>query len=243
MHDPLNRHKAQRKEIRSFLVFLTCLAVFLAIFSFYYTEDFALSDKECVELNHLWQTKYRKDFRFTDTWDDGKFECKSQEAHMAQAIHFLDTIKFVLPDGSTGFDYYTWLRKIDPRFGKKWMSNYAGVSIFEDNQLNISIDMLEQGNPVTIAGIMIHEVRHLEEGYNSHVACINDKELRCDNRLEKNLNVGGAYSYNMYYYDNLRKYSDAGRAAKRVAKERMQYIFDNKFNDVDEQDRQAYDLD
>ena len=229
--------------MRSFLIFLACLTIFLAGFSLYYKDDFTLSDMECSELNDLWQTKYRKDFKFADTWKDGIFACKSQEARMAQAIYFLDTTKFVLPDGTTGFDFYTWLKKIDPQFGKKWMSNYAGMSIFESNQLNISIDMLIMGNPVAIAGIIIHEARHLEEGYNSHVACFNDKELRCDSRLEKNLNIGGAYSYNMYYYDHLRKYSDAGRGAKRIAKERMQYIFDHKFNSVGPKDRQIYDLD
>ena len=243
MYDPLGRHKAQRKEMRSLLIFLICLAVFLAGFSLYYKDEFTLGNKECAALNHLWQTKYHKDFRFADTWEDGTFTCKSQDARMAQALYSLDTTKFILPDGTAGFDFYAWLKKIDPQFGKKWMPDFAGMSIFEDNQLNISIDMLAQENPIAIAGIIIHEARHLEEGYNSHVACTNDTNLSCDSRLEKNLNVGGAYSYNMYYYDHLRKYSNASRAAKRVAKKRMQYIFDNKFNDVDEEDRQAYDLD
>lgn len=243
MYDPLGRHKAQSKEMRSFLIFLTCLAIFLGGFSLYYKDDFVLNDKECAVLNHLWQTKYHKDFRFAGSWESGIFACKSQDARMAQAIYFLDTTKFVLPDGTTGIDFYAWLKKIDPQFGKKWMSNYAGMSVFEDNQLNISIDMLAQENPVIIAGIIVHEARHLEEGYNTHVACTNDTELTCDSRLEKNLNIGGAYSYNMYYYDHLRKYSNAGRAAKRIAKERMQYIFDHKFNSVDPKDRQKYDLD
>jgi len=243
VHDPLGRHKTQRKEIRSFLVFLACLVISLAGFSLYYKDEFALNDKECAALNHLWQIKYRKDFRFADTWEDGAFACKSQEARMAKAMYFIDTTKFVLPDGTAGFDFYAWLKKIDPQFGKKWMSNFAGISVFEDNQLNISIDKLMTDNPVAIVGIIIHEARHLEEGYNSHVACANDAKLNCDSRLEKNLNAGGAYSYNMYYYDHLRKYSDAGRRVKRIAKQRMQYIFDHKFNDVDAKDRQAYGLD
>lgn len=239
----MGRHKGIKKEMRSFLIFCAALIFFVFALMPTQVDDFDLTSKECDELNHLWQTKYRTDFRFEGIWESEAFECPSQDAGMAKALFLLDTNRGGFSGGVPQFDFYAWLKKIDPKLGKTRLLNFAGLSHFETHRLDINVEKLLEGNPVTIAGILVHEARHLEEGYNSHVPCHYNRDLTCDSRLEEDLTSGGAYSYNILFLDELRNSPNTDRVVKRVAKKQMLNLIESRFNDVSPTALQNYALD
>ena len=105
---------------------------------------------------------------------------------------------------------------------KRPMFGSAGLSHFADGLLELNAQVLERNNPVEIANIIIHELRHLDQGFNSHVPCKRFPDSICDLRLEENPINGGAYNYNILFLHHLRQYSDADRQTKRRAKKLMQ---------------------
>jgi hypothetical protein len=239
----MSKHKAQKKEMRSFLIFCATLLLFAFVFMKTQVDDFGLSTKECRELNHLWQTKYRVDFRFADTWEVETFDCPSSAVGMAKAMYLLDSNRTMVSGGIQQVDFYAWLKKTDPEIGAKILYKFAGTSDFENNRIDVNMDKLIEGNPVIIANILVHEGRHLEEGYNTHVPCKNDKKLTCDSRLEDNPAKGGAYNYNILFLNQLRYSPKADRTVKRVAKKEMLRLLASKFNEVGATALQKYALD
>ena len=161
---------------------------------------------------------------------------------MAQALHLLSTTSFSQPDGQE-FDFVKWIKDQNPVFEKGLMLNSAGLSKISDKKITVSTIILEKNNPVEIANVIVHEVRHLEEGFNSHVPCTRDWTLRCDQRLEDNPLEGGAYNYNMVFLHHIRQFSDADEASKRRAKRLMQTIFEKRFNLINPKHRELYGVD
>lgn len=227
MFDSLGRLKAQRKELRSFLLFCAFIVLFLYILSPARNTDYSLSERECTDLNSLWQTKYQHDFEFDETWRFVTFECGTTHAKMAHAIFIIDT----MTSSPKGFDFYDWMKRINPRFSQRLMFGYAGVSYFDTHQVDVNINKLRTSNPVELAGVLIHEIRHLDQGYNSHVPCRTDKKSRCDLRLEDDPLTGGAYNYNVVFYDQLVRGDDARRSMKYAASKLLRAILETKFNE------------
>ncbi len=227
MFDSLGRIKAQRKEMRSFLIFCVCIALSLYIFSPSHKTDFSLSAKECANLNMLWQTQYQNDFQFDDTWSFAPFECGSTDAKMAHALFLIDTMKST---GSKNFDFYNWIKDVDPVFSRRLMFGYSGASYFGAHRADLNIDKLRITNPVEIAGIVIHETRHLDQGYNSHVPCKTDHKNQCDIRLQADPLKGGAYNYNVIFYQQLQQDKSATRSVKYIASKLLKSTLETKFN-------------
>jgi len=238
----LNRQRANKRELKSLLLFFATLAAIYVFFVVPKMEDFSLSAGECDELNHLWQAKYRTDFEFTD-WPVEEFDCLSEDSGMARALYFIDTLEIHAPDDATKIDFYEWAKGIKPHFNKRPMIALAGSSLFERNEITINSAILLKNNPVEIAGTLIHELRHLDEGYNSHVACAKNPAKACDARLEENPLSGGAYNYNFLFYHQVREFSNASAFEKKLARQLMQETFDEKFNDTPANARTRYDLD
>ncbi|KAB7613921.1 hypothetical protein F9L33_11220 [Amylibacter sp. SFDW26] len=227
MFDSLGRIKAQRKELRSFVLFFGFIALLLYILSPARNTDFNLSKGECAELNMLWQSKYQNDFQFDETWSFELFECETAKAKLAHAIFLIDRMT-VEPEK---FDFYDWMKRVNPIFSQRLMFGYSGISYFEAHQVDINIDKLRTSNPVEIAGVLIHETRHLEQGYNSHIPCSVDEKRQCDLRLEADLLTGGAYSYDTAFYDQLIKDTKSTRSVKYAASKLLQSNLDTKFNE------------
>lgn len=238
----LNRQRSNRREFKSLLLFFVTLAAIYVFFVMPKVNDFSLSERQCNTLNHLWQTKYRTDFEFTD-WPVKEFDCLSESSGMARALHFIDTLQIYPPDDEAKIDFYEWAKGIKPRFNKRPMVTLAGSSLFERNEITINSAILLKNNPVEIAGTLIHELRHLDEGYNSHVACAKSPTKACDARLEENPLSGGAYNYNFLFYHQVREFSNASAFEKKLARHLMQETFDEKFNATPANARTRYDLD
>ncbi len=231
MFDSLGRVKAQKKELRSFLLFCGFIALFLYVLSPAHRTDFSLSKAECVNLNQLWQTKYRNDFQFDDTWSFESFECGTADANMAHALFLIDTMGGEQNDGTKGFDFYAWMKQVNPVFSKRLIFGYSGISYFGPHQIDINVDKIRTSNPVELAGVVIHETRHLDQGYNSHVPCKTDSKNQCDMRLENDPLNGGAYSYNVAFYDQLRQDVNATRSIEYVASKLLKSTIEGKFNE------------
>lgn len=238
----LNRQKANKSELQSLVIFFGILAIFYMVFVLPQIDDFQLSDQKCEELNRLWLTKYQDDFDFSAEWPIDEFDCLSEDSGMARALHFLDTLIIEPPEGEPAVDFYEWAKSLKPRFNKRIMRQFAGYSFLENNQIDLNAITLGQNNPVQIAGIIIHELRHLEEGYNSHVPCKNNPLLTCDALLEEQPQQGGAYNYNVYFYHQVRQFSNASSYEKKLARQLMQTTFDEKINSTSANDRQRYDV-
>ncbi|MEM9279194.1 MAG: hypothetical protein AAGA76_11525 [Pseudomonadota bacterium] len=206
-------------------------------------ENFEISDAHGSELNRLWQEEYSRDFRFSDNWEKGSFNCLSQESGMVQGLHLLAKTNFHTPDDVEQIDFYKWVQNLDLEFDVRPMLRLAGRSEFATRHVFMNSIVLAENNPVEIANIIIHEARHIEEGFNSHVVCIKDTERLCDQRLEADPSTGGAYNYNVLFLHHIRQYSDASAQNKRRAKKLMQEIFDGRFNSVNPDDRTKYGLD
>ncbi|MGI9352712.1 MAG: hypothetical protein ACR2O3_14200 [Rhizobiaceae bacterium] len=242
MVDNIQSYRGRQHEFRTLAGMLALVIAGYLLFVWPQTENYEISDSRCNDLNSLWKEAYSKEFRFSDNWPSGKFKCLSPTSGMAQALHFLATTNFVQPEGQK-FDFYQWVRKLNPVFEKGLMLNSAGLSDITEKRIALSTIILEKNNPVEIANVIIHEVRHLEEGFNSHVPCTRDWALTCDQRLNDDPFEGGAYNFNMVFLHHVRQFSDADDTSKRRARKLMQPIFEKRFNLISPKDREKYGLD
>ena len=233
MFDSLGRVKAQKKELRSFLLFCGFIALFLYVLSPAHRTDFSLSSGECAELNVLWQSKYQNDFKFDETLRFDTFECETSNARLVHAIFMIDK----MATEAESFDFYDWMKRVNPTVSQRLMFGYSGVSYFKKHQIDINIDKLRTSNPVEIAGILIHETRHIEQGYNSHVPCRTDQTRQCDVRLEADPLAGGAYSYDALFYNQIMKDANSTRSMKYAASKLLKSTFETKFNESVTKDR------
>lgn len=195
-------------------------------------DNFDVSQKQCAVLNEFWQTKAQLDFTLTDEWNLGAFDCPSPESGMARALFFISELSVVIAGKQPKQTYYDWAKRLNPVFQKPFMFGLAGQTTFETGIIEINTTILAKNNWISIAGILVHELRHLEQGYNTHVPCLQNPERACDRRLEHKASEGGAYNYNMLFFDQIRNIPTATLYEKRLAKREMNRIFDQYFNEV-----------
>ena len=240
MTDHRARFNHNRSELRTLLV----LGAFLAAVFIYFVQperlDLTLSDSQCAELNQQWKVTFQKDFNFTDSWKRGEFECPSTHSGLARALLFLQELEI---QGSEEINFYQRLRQSSGKLHRDLLFSKAGRAIFADRRIIVNDLVLADNNPVQVAGVLLHEMRHLEEGANTHVPCKRDSAKICDAALLDQPQKGGAYNFNIYFLDLVRQRSNASDLHKKLARRDMQKIFDTHFNTLPEGAAKRYDLD
>lgn len=218
-----------RQELKFFVL---CAVFFGAVIWFLPSTKYELTQSQCDNLIKLGSEKYRKEFEFDSSWDFEKSLCNSAEIAVLSALHFLDTTVTILPSAEKEFDFYNWAKQLKPILRRKDILAFSGIANFEENSIAFSNHELEKANPITLSNIFIHELRHLEEGFNSHVPCLKYKNTTCDKRLEENLFDGGAYNYNVAYLYRLISYSNISRGQIYSAENLLNNILETKINAI-----------
>lgn len=226
---------------RSELRFLFICAVFFgAVIWFIPSTDDKLTQSQCDKLIKLSHEKYLVDFEFDSSWDFENPLCSAPEIKILNALYFLDTTVTLLPGAEQEFDFYGWAKQLKPVLRRQDILAFSGIANFEENSIAISNLELEQNNPVSLSNIFIHELRHLEEGFNSHVPCLQYRNTTCDMRLEENLFQGGAYNYNVAYLHRLIAYSKISRGQLYSAKKLLDTILETRINAVSKEALDKY---
>lgn len=230
----MNVHRQVKSELR-FLVFSAiALAVGYFVFVYPHTNDFGISDKECEELTRYWKSGAEREFQLGDGWKDfNALTCPSNKASLLKSIRFIERLELDIAGKEAAITYHQWAVNLKPLFAQSPLFGLAGRTRFDERIIDLSPILLEKANWVQIAGVIVHELRHLEQGINTHVPCRADSGLTCDRRLDLNPQTGDAYSYNMLFLHQVRLSSTATRYEKTLAKREMQRIFDVRFNQVD----------
>lgn len=146
-----------------------------------------------------------------------------------------------MPETETEFDFYAWARRVKPVFKKRDTLAFSGTANFADNSIDISTFKLNENDVVSIANIIVHELRHLEEGFNSHVPCARIANATCDMKLERNPFEGGAYNYNVAYLYRLIEYGDITRSQRFSARRLLELIFKERFNIISADQLKIYE--
>ena len=236
-------NKSLQNELRTLGVMLLLLIGGYFIFLRPQIIDFKISKVQCIELNQFWQNQAQSDFKFTNEWKLEKFDCPSDEAAMARALLFLLKMNVAIKDKQPEQTYYKWAKSLTPNINKRYSVLLAGKTTYATNTIDINPVVLDKNNWIEIAGIFVHELRHLEEGINTHVPCEKNTSKRCDPHLANELWKGGAYNYNILFFDQIRNMSSVTSDEKKLAKMEMQRIFDQHINKTTPADRQKYKLD
>ena len=211
---------------------MICVVFFGAVIWFLPSTDFEPTQSQCDKLIKLGNEKYRKDFEFDNSWNFEKPLCNSPEIKVLNALHFLDTTVTLLPSAEQELDFYDWAKQLKPILRRQDILAFSGVANFEENSIAISNLELEKTNPVSLSNILIHELRHLDQGFNSHVPCLKLRNTTCDSRLEENLFEGGAYNYNVAYLHRLIAYSTISRGQVYSAENLLNKILETKINAI-----------
>jgi len=243
MHDPLAAQKGARQELRSLLKFAVLLAAVFLVFVYPNTDDFSISETRCEQLNHFWKNELQQEFRFTDDWESGPFTCPSREADITRALQFISRMEVTMSGRQPALTYYAWVKQQSVTFGRAILFGLAGRTDFEKRRIDVSPMILDKHNWVKIAGIIIHELRHLEQGVNTHVPCRKDPAKSCDMRLADKPSQGGAYSYNILFFDQVRNSAATTRYEKKLAEREMVSILESRFNVIGPEDFARYGLD
>lgn len=230
-------HK-NRKELRSLILFFAFLGA--VIYWFVPSSDGNLSAAECDMLNARYKTQYSKQFIFDTSWDFENFECNSPESAMVKALHFIETTKFDLPGTEVPFDFFKWAVTIKPVFSSSIRLTGSAFAYYADRRIDISSLQLEGNNPVGVSTILIHELRHLDEGADRHVPCTDKPTTGCDAKLSKNLLEGGSYNYNVMHLHRLLTYADLTGFQRHTAKILLKRILETKINRLTLEDRNRY---
>ncbi|MEM9332218.1 MAG: hypothetical protein AAGA53_12895 [Pseudomonadota bacterium] len=242
MYDPLASQKGARQEVRFLLKLIVVLILGYWILVYPFTDDFDVSQAQCRELGEFWKSDVQSDFRFSDTWDFQKFACPSRESSFLRALHFIAKMKDTMHGRAAGKTYYAWAKQLSPQFDRQILFGLAGKTLFDARRIEISHIVLDQHNWVKTAGVIIHELRHLEQRKNTHVPCRSDPAKTCDARLQKDISTGGAYNYNIMFFHQVRTSEHTSRYEKRLAKKEMQTLIDTRFNVVNPEQYEFFQL-
>ncbi len=230
--------KTHNRHELGFLIL--CAVFFSAVFWFLPSNDHSLSEEECQKLFVLGEQKYQVDFAFDQSWNFEAPVCNSPETAILNALYFLDDTVTFLPDTELEFDFYEWAKVIRPTLQRQDILAFSAKANFAEKRIDISNLELEKANPVTISNIIVHELRHLEEGKNTHVACARQRNATCDARLQENLFDGGAYNYNIAYLHRLIKYSNISRSQKHSASSLLENILETRINAISKEANKKY---
>ena len=226
-----------RQEFRFLIV---CAIFFGVVFWFLPSKNNRLSEVECERLLVLGEEKYRIDFQFDDSWDFENPTCSSPEIAILSALHFIDTSVVILPSSEKEFDFYQWGKSIRPIFQRKNILAFSAKANFDERRIDISNLELEKIDPVSISNILVHELRHLEEEFNSHVPCTKQRNTTCDLKLQENPFKGGAYNYNVIYLHRLIEYGALTRSQKYFASDLLKDILETRINFISDEARKKY---
>lgn len=226
-----------RQELK-FLIL--CALFFGAVFWFLPSNDYELSQAECDELLNMGEKKYRVDFSFDSSWNFKSPKCNSPEAAILNALHFLDKTVIVLPSSEKNFDFYEWAKANKPTLQRQDILAFSARANFAEKRIDISNLELEKADPVKISNILVHELRHLEEGSNTHVPCERQRNATCDTRLEENLREGGAYNYNVLYLHRLIEYGSVSRSQRYSASILLTDVMEKRINAISKKAREKY---
>ncbi|NKB53488.1 MAG: hypothetical protein GKR97_14920 [Rhizobiaceae bacterium] len=243
MYDPQARQKRNRSELRSLVLFIGTLLLVFVIFVQPVRFDLSVSNSQCQQLNKLWRDKYQTEFEYSKAWNRAEFECPSIVSGLVGALNFLENLDIqqsAKPE--QGGDFYRRLKRQSPLLDHDLLFSHAGNTVFETRQITLNNIVLADNNPVQIAGILMHEMRHLEEGINTHVPCQREPEKSCDAVLLDGPEQGGAYNFNIYFLHLVRHYSNASELHRKLARREMQTIFDVRFNQMSEAAPAFYQL-
>ncbi|MEP1209291.1 MAG: hypothetical protein ABJM29_05665 [Rhizobiaceae bacterium] len=243
MFDPRARQKSNRSELRNLLLLSGFLAVIFYVFVQPERLDLTLSDDQCQQLNHQWQTKYQSDFTFSESWKRDEFDCPSVRSGLVRGLQFLDQLQIQPTAGAgRGVDFYQRLQRQSPVLHRDLLFSRAGRARFDDRRVTLNDLVLADNNPLQVASILVHEMRHLEEGINTHVPCQRDRSMVCDAALIDDPQNGGAYNFNIYFLHLVRQHSNASAFHKKLAQRQMQTIFNNHFNQLPPDAAEKYQL-
>jgi len=241
MFDPRARLKSNRSEVRALLLLAGFLILIFVVFVQPERLDLTLSDAQCQQLNKQWQEKFVVDFAYSSTWKRDEFECPSVRSGLARGLQFLDELEVEDAD-ARDVDFYQRLKRMSPLLDRDLLFSRAGKTTFEDSRITLNDLVLIDNNPLQVAGILIHELRHLEETKNTHVPCEREPSQSCDASLLTDPQNGGAYNFNIYFLDQVRQNSNASAFHKKLASREMQVIFNNRFNQMSENAPTRYQL-
>lgn len=232
MSDHAARKRAQNGNLKTVLgLGLACAALFFWLDYRDIRHD-EISPRRCAELNWLWNETLRPRFEFRGVLNVETFDCPSQVSGLVRGLAVFYETEFYLNGEAPALELQQWLMRLAPAFGNSPSARFAGSTNYAANQINLNPAILLRGDAVEVAGIIVHEARHLEEGRNTHVPCVSDMRLTCDPRLEENLLQGGPYNYNILLYHMIDRHSDADGQKRRSAKRLLETTLNSRFNSV-----------
>ena len=243
MYDPMAAHRGMKKELRGLGFFALALLTAYIVFVYPHTHDFETSDLQCSELNAFWIDKARKDFAFSPAWDEGTFDCPSKEAGMARALHFISRLDGPMEGKQPRQSFYEWAKDLKPVFNTRILYGLAGRARFDERAIDLSPLLLTKNNWINIAGVLIHELRHLEQGFNSHVPCTANADNVCDAKLGPDPAQGGAYSYNVLFFHHVRQSPATSAYEKRLARDELKTLIQKRFNTISPAARKRFGAD
>jgi len=226
-----------RQELRFFLL---CAIFFGVVFWFLPSNETKLSEAECARLLALGEEKYRVDFNFDTSWNFEKPTCNSPETAILNALYFMDNTLAIIPSSEQEFDFYEWAKTVSPTLQRQDILAFSAKANFAEKRIDISNLELDKADPIAISNILVHELRHLEEGRNTHVPCLGLRNTTCDPRLEEDLFDGGAYNYNVAYLHRLIEYGAITRSQKYSATNQLNDILENRINFISDKARSKY---
>ncbi|NRB30252.1 MAG: hypothetical protein HRU27_06625 [Rhizobiaceae bacterium] len=233
MANSMNVHRQVKSELRFLLWSAVALGAGYLAFVYPHTNDFSISPSECQKLDTYWRVKLQRDFQLGSGWKNSDtLACPSNEASLARAIRFIDEAQLVMSGRPATPSYYQWAKELKPRLSQNILFGLAGRTRFEERIIELSPILLDKANWVQIAGVIVHELRHLEQGVNTHVPCKAEPGLACDRELDLNPETGDAYSYNILFLRDVRGSSTTSSYEKKLATREMQSIFNKRFNAV-----------
>lgn len=234
MSDSKNVQRQVKSEFRFLLWLAAVLGIGYLVFVYPHTNDFSISDSECRDLEAYWSESLQRKFQPGDGWKNvDPLTCPSVEASFAKAMRFIETVDLDIAGRAPAKTYFDWATDLKPVFGQAPLFGLAGRTRFEQRAIDISPILMDKANWVQIAGVIVHELRHLEQGINTHVPCVAETGMTCDRRLDLDPMRGDAYSYNILFLHQVRQSSIATSYEKKLAEREMQSIIDKRFNEID----------
>lgn len=219
-------------ELRTLIGLVVLIAALLFWLDFRDESHDEITQFQCIELNSEWQNDFIHAIQMSGDLDVISFECPSAISGLARGLHFLKSSNLSVSDNDVVYDFWAELHSLQPVIGDRPGSGLAGLASYGKKRIDINSKLLLKGNAVEVAGVLVHELRHLQQGFNSHVPCLNAQQLRCDHRLLVNPLEGGAYNYNVLFYDQILRSTVVKNQDKRSAATLLQNVLDKRFNAV-----------
>lgn len=242
MYDPAARRKGVKNELKTLVLLAVAVSLIYVTAVRPHENDFDISRHQCGELNRHWQEKYRHDFIFASLSIADTFDCLSEQSGLAQALRLFEKLGEGAPSDAP-FDFYNWVKDVRPSLQNTPLLFQIGRTNFERRMVMLDSELLKSNNTIQIAAALVHETRHVEEGFNSHVPCLDDisEQLRCDDVLEADLTKGGAYNYTVLFLERAIRSAHTTSRQKRRARRLLMTLLDHRFNRVSETLRTRYE--